>query len=104
MSGPTAYLAFTAPINPSGATPVLTKEQIWEGLHRKVRHAEEFVPGAISSTEVLEETKDDKGRDVVRRQVVFAGGNNFADKQEEKCVFYPMMKVEVSCCSGSNMI
>lgn len=47
-------LAYTAPINPSGATPVLTVEQVWKGLERKVRFAQEFVP-VIESCDVVKE-------------------------------------------------
>ncbi|KAK0702827.1 hypothetical protein B0H67DRAFT_637878 [Lasiosphaeris hirsuta] len=47
-------LGYTAPINPSGASPILTPSQIWAGLQRKVRHAEEFVP-LFSTCEVLSE-------------------------------------------------
>lgn len=85
-------MAFTAPINPSGASPVLTRAQIWKGLERKVRHAEEFVGAAIKSTDVLDVSKDDKGREVVTREVVFAEGNR---KVKEVCTLYEDMKVEV---------
>lgn len=97
MSQPAAYIAFTAPINPTGATPVLSRDQVWAGLHRKVRHAEEFVGNAIKSTTVLEEKKDDLGRDVVVRECVFREGNR---KVKEVCTFFPQMKVEVSIIVG----
>jgi hypothetical protein len=58
-------LAYTSPINPSGASPILTQPQIWAGLQRKIRFAQEFVP-VIESCEVLEE--DEQG--VVTREVV----------------------------------
>ncbi|KAJ5683135.1 hypothetical protein N7462_006300 [Penicillium macrosclerotiorum] len=67
----TNNLAFTAPINPSGVTP-LTRQQIWAGLQLKVRSAETFVPGAIQSTDVLSESVDPAtGNSVVVREVVF---------------------------------
>ncbi|KAK4446720.1 hypothetical protein QBC34DRAFT_411223 [Podospora aff. communis PSN243] len=47
-------LGYTAPINPPGISPVLTPTQVWAGLERKVRHAEEFVP-LFSACEVLSE-------------------------------------------------
>lgn len=90
---PAAYIAFTAPVNPAGVEPVLTRAQIWQGLHRKVRHAEEFVGGAIKSTDVISESKDDHGREVVTREVVFSEGDR---RVKEVCTFYPDMKVEVS--------
>ena len=68
-STPAAYLAFTAPLNPPGST-TLTRDQVWAGLHRKVRHAEEFVGGAITATDVISEYKDEHGRDVVEREVI----------------------------------
>ncbi|KAF4762570.1 hypothetical protein HAV15_007252 [Penicillium sp. str.  len=54
----TNNIAFTAPINPPGATPVVTPEQIWNGLLLKIRSAETFVPGAIQSTKVVSESVD----------------------------------------------
>lgn len=90
---PAAYIAFTAPINPPGVSPVLTIDQVWAGLHRKVRHAEEFVAGAIKHTDVISESKDDHGREVVTRDVIFVEGDR---KVREVCTFFPQMKVEVS--------
>lgn len=54
---PTVYLSYTSLINKPGATPVLTVPQIWAGLQRKVRFAQEFVP-VIESCTVLEEKED----------------------------------------------
>lgn len=93
MATPAAYIAFTSPINPSGASPVLTKEQIWACLHRKVRHAEDFVGGAIKTTDVLSESKDEHGRQVITREVVFADGDR---RVKEVCTFYDGVKVDVS--------
>jgi hypothetical protein len=68
----TLNFAYTAPINPAGASPVLTQAQVWKGLERKVRRAQEFVP-VITSCEVLSEDKVDTGSRVVR-QVNFQPG------------------------------
>ena len=57
----TIHCAYTEAINPSGATPVLSRDQIWRGLQRKIRKAQDFVP-VIEKTEVLE----DKGDEVTR--------------------------------------
>ncbi|KAL9095681.1 MAG: hypothetical protein Q9165_002113 [Trypethelium subeluteriae] len=57
------HVAYTQSINPDGASPVVTQAQVWKGLERKIRYAQEFV-GAISSTDVLEER--DGGKEVVR--------------------------------------
>lgn len=62
------HLAHTSPINPPSATPVLTQTQVWAGLQRKIRYAQEFVP-VIASCDVLED-KDG----VVTREVVFKPG------------------------------
>lgn len=90
---PAAYLAYTAPINPPNASPVVTKDQVWAALHRKTRYAQEFVPNAIKATEVVSETKDEHGRDVVTRDVIFVEGDR---KAREVCTYFPQMKVEVS--------
>lgn len=55
------HCAYTEPINPPGATPVLTRDQIWKGLQRKIRKAQDFVP-IIVGTDVLAE----KDNEVVR--------------------------------------
>ena len=62
------YLAYTAPINPPNTTPVLTVPQLWQGLQRKIRFAQEFV-SAITSCKVLED-KDD----VITRAITLKEG------------------------------
>lgn len=89
---PTAFLAYTAPVNPASTTTKITQTQLWNGLHRKVRHAEEFVGGAIKSTKVVSESTDEHGREVVTRDVVFSEGDRQA---REVCTFSPQMCVEV---------
>lgn len=65
-------IAFTAPINPPGATPILKKEQVWAGLLLKTRSAETFIPNAIESTTVLSESKDEStGNLITVREVLF---------------------------------
>ena len=56
------HLAHTTPINPPSAS-ALTRAQIWAGLQRKIRHAEEFVP-VISSCTVLSDADGVVVRDV----------------------------------------
>jgi hypothetical protein len=70
-------LAYTSKINPPGATPVLTRAQVWAGLQRKIRFAQEFVP-IIDGCEVL---KDDSG--VVERIVKFKKGMGPRDEARE---------------------
>jgi hypothetical protein len=65
-------IAFTAPINPPGATPVLTPEQIWNGLLLKIRSAETFVPRAIESTKVVSDSVNPTTKNTITvREVVF---------------------------------
>ncbi|KAJ6529157.1 DUF1857-domain-containing protein [Mycena vulgaris] len=58
--------AVTRPVNPPGAEPVITEEQLWKGLEYKARNPAAFVP-MISSCKV---TIDD-GKKLVR-EVTFA--------------------------------
>ena len=59
----TVHVAYTAPVNPSGSSPILTRPQLWRGLQRKVTRAQDFVP-VIESCKVLEEK--DGGREIIR--------------------------------------
>jgi Domain of unknown function (DUF1857) len=86
------HIAFTAPINPPGATPTLTRAQIWACLQRKIVAGQEFVSGAIASTDVVEEYTDEKsGNPVVVRDIVFHDGER---RVRETCVAYEPIKVE----------
>lgn len=71
MARGTNNLAFTVTVNPQGATPILTRAQLWAGLLLKIREAETFVRQAIQSTKVLSEETDNKGNLVVTRDVLF---------------------------------
>jgi hypothetical protein len=90
------YCAYTQQINPAGVTPVLTRAQIWAGLQRKIRRAQDFVP-VISECKVLEE-KDN----VVIREAKFAAGGvpgQSGKTIREVCKSYEPTKV---CCTWSN--
>lgn len=78
------HLAYTTPINPPSAQPVLTHSQCWAGLQRKIRRAYEFV-GAITACDVVSE----KDNEVVR-EVVFREGNR---KVREVCRSYAPTRV-----------
>ncbi|PWY83623.1 DUF1857-domain-containing protein [Aspergillus heteromorphus CBS 117.55] len=68
----TNNLAFTAPVNPAGASPILTQKQVWAGLLLKIGSAETFVPNAIQSTTVVSESTDPAtGNPVTIREVIF---------------------------------
>ncbi|KAL2179629.1 uncharacterized protein P884DRAFT_195232 [Thermothelomyces heterothallicus CBS 202.75] len=76
----TINLAYTAPINPRGADPELTPDQVWTGLQYKVRRADKFVP-IITACEVLaeeppapEQEEEEEPR-VITRRVTFRPGS-----------------------------
>jgi hypothetical protein len=84
--------ALTAPINPSGITPVLSAAQVWAGLRRKCEAPERFVP-LIAGAEVLERHADGAG---LRRRVHFKPDTGIAEAgtaAEEEIVFYGNVKV-----------
>ncbi|KAL7620451.1 hypothetical protein AAE478_009446 [Parahypoxylon ruwenzoriense] len=104
----TLNLAYTAPVNPSGATPVLTPSQVWVGLQRKVRKAHEFVPVIESCTVLAEETSSSDNLSVLREVRFVAGarsgtangggggGDNSTNGNlvRETCVHYPPCRVD----------
>lgn len=95
------HIAYTALINPAGATPVLTREHIWPLLRRKIHRAQEFVGGAITSTTVLStNTTSTTGHPVTVREVTFAEGDL---RPREECVEYEPMKVEFRQQNGSKV-
>lgn len=112
----TINLAYTAPINPSGATPTLTAAQVWTGLQRKVRAAHNFVP-LIAACEVLSEaegtttTTTDEPTTVVRRVVFRAGagpGRGEVNEKgetavEETCRLYAPVRVDFAQPDGSSI-
>ena len=53
-------LAYTGNVNPEGASPKLTEEQIWAALQRKVRRGQDFVPVIEATTVVKEERANEK--------------------------------------------
>ncbi|KAI1267568.1 DUF1857-domain-containing protein [Xylariaceae sp. FL1019] len=100
----TQNLAYTAPINPSGATPTLTQTQVWEGLKIKVRKAQDFV-SAITGCEVLSEETLPEGNLQVTRTVQFAqhathgGGGSI----KEVCVHYEPCRIVFAQEDGSTV-
>ena len=84
------YVAYTQPINPAGGTPVLTRAQIWNGLQRKIRRAQDFVP-VISGCKVLE----DNDNVVVREAYFTIGGvpGQSGKSVREVCKSYEPTKV-----------
>ena len=68
MSPPS--FAVSRRVNPPGATPVLTEEQVWKGLGIKARNPMTFVP-MITSSEVL----SDDGTKVCAMLISFSISN-----------------------------
>jgi hypothetical protein len=75
-------LSVSVDVNPPGATPRLTQEQVWRGLMMKAENAVLFVP-RMSSCTVLERWNDGLLREVVN------DGNRF----QEKISFAPPVEV-----------
>ena len=94
-------IAFTSAINPSGATPVLTRSQIWNGLLLKIRSAQTFVPAAIESTKVISEAEDpETGNQVTVREVVFKADQRVV---KEKVTAFEHCRVEFDQPDGSRV-
>ncbi|KAG6845167.1 hypothetical protein H0H87_012963 [Tephrocybe sp. NHM501043] len=62
MSSRTSFAASRL-INPPGATPVLTEDQVWKGLGIKARNPKTFVP-MITSSEVVSDVGNKALREV----------------------------------------
>jgi hypothetical protein len=86
--GVTVYCAYTEQINPAGASPVLTRDQVWKGLQRKIRRAQDFVP-PIEGCDVVEE----KDNEVVREAHFKAFMGNPPKTVREVCKSYYPSKV-----------
>ncbi|KAK7943374.1 uncharacterized protein PG986_012487 [Apiospora aurea] len=97
----TINLAYTAPINPRTPRP-LTPSQIWTGLQRKVRSAQEFVPLITACTVLPEETPSGTGNNhTVTREVVFR--SNPDRPVREECVHYAPCRVDFRQQDGSTI-
>ena len=86
----TINCAYTEQINPTGATPVLTRDQIWKGLQRKIRKAQDFVP-IITGCDVLEE----KENEVIREAHFMERPGVPASSVREVCKSYYPTKVRL---------
>ena len=75
-------LSASVEVNPAGATPVLSREQVWRGLVLKAENAVPFVPG-MQSCVVLERQEDG-----LLREVVIHG-----DRFKERVTFTPRVEV-----------
>jgi len=93
----TIAYAYTAPINPANATPVLNRDTVFSGLRRKVRLAQEFVP-VIASCDVVSEDGN-----VVTREVVFKDGAGPPGRVKEVCVERYPTKVDFQQTDGTTI-
>ena len=55
--------AYTVPINPPNATPILTKAEVWNALILKARRPQDYVP-VIDQCEIVSESANGLVRDV----------------------------------------
>ncbi|KAL2427034.1 hypothetical protein ABEF95_007183 [Exophiala dermatitidis] len=97
---PSNNIAYTAPINPPSSSIILTYPQIWQGLQLKIRAGQDFVGGAIISTDVISTSETEHGHPITVREVVFRDGNR---RVREKCIAYEPMKVEFHQDDGSKV-
>ncbi|KAJ5763260.1 hypothetical protein N7533_001941 [Penicillium manginii] len=95
----TNNVAFTAPINPPGTTP-LSLSQVWAGLLLKIRSAETFVAAAIESTDVISESTDSQGNSVTTREVLF---RETQKKVKEVVTAFETCRVEFQQPDGSRV-
>ena len=92
------HCAYTEPINVSGTSPTLTREQIWKGLQRKIRRAYDFVP-VIDACDVIE----DKGDEVIREAHFKDFGGMKPHTVREVCKsYYPCRVSDTILCSPLN--
>ena len=77
----------TSPVNPPGATPVLTHDDLWTALVAKARHPEEFV-AVIEKSRIIHE--DAQG---LTRGVTFKGDMGNGGEMEEVIKYVGKMKV-----------
>jgi hypothetical protein len=75
-------LSVSVDVNPPGATPRLTQEQVWRGLMMKAENALVFVPRMQACTVI------ERWNDGLLREVVFNG-----DRFREKITFSPTVEV-----------
>lgn len=104
----TFNLAYTAPVNPAGATPALTLPQVWAGLQRKVLRAQEFVPVIVECNVLSEETVQDTGSLKITREVRFKAGSEPGSGAggtlvKEIVTHYPPCRVDFEQPDGSTI-
>ncbi|KAH8891196.1 duf1857 domain-containing protein [Thozetella sp. PMI_491] len=93
-------IAYTAPINPPGAEPVLTKAQVWAGLAHKARVPQDFVP-VVEACEIHSDTGD-----AVTCTVTFKSDSNVAHAHaiREVCRLRPPCQLSYEMEDGSTAV
>lgn len=92
------HLAVTLPINPPGATPILTRSQVWAGLTRKARRPQDFV-AVVDTCEILFETGDS-----ITCTVTFKPGVAHARKIKEVCTLRAPCRLDYEIEDGSTAV
>ncbi|KTE39312.1 MULTISPECIES: SRPBCC family protein [unclassified Sphingopyxis] len=86
-------LSHAIPINPPGAVPVLTREQVWRGLEMKAENAMPFVDG-MTQCDV-----DSREGNVLTRTITFRG-----TQHREKITLFAPVKVQFERLDGTGWI
>lgn len=86
----------TAAINPPGVSPVLTVDQLWQGMVIKAREPQEFV-ALMEGCEVLEERENGLTRLVIFKE----GWGPPSGKAEEEVSFHKPMRVSICLAFNS---
>jgi len=86
----TITVAYTQAVNPVGATPVLTREQVWAGMEGKVRRAHLFVP-VFEDCKVIEEHDNVVVRETKLKPMEGRPGKT----QRETCHLFKPAKVRI---------
>jgi hypothetical protein len=86
----TINVAYTQIVNPSGASPVITRAQLWAAMEMKVREAHKFVP-VFSDCKVLEEHDNVIVRETTLKPMEGRPGKT----QKETCKLYKPVKASL---------
>jgi hypothetical protein len=86
-------LSHAIPVNPPGAEPPLTREQVWRGLEIKAENAIPFVDG-MTQCDV-----DSRDGNVITRTITFRGTHH-----REKITLFAPVKVQFERLDGTGWI
>ena len=93
----TIHVSISHPVNPPGTTPLITRQQLWAALVRKVHRAQDFVPVFTDCQVLKEEVDPSSGNQVITRRAILKDGAMEHVKEryiEEICTFYAPTKVD----------